>query len=105
MSYDVALQIDTGSGKVDLLDWNYTSNCAPMWREAGCDIAAFDDRPAVEFSKALCVAITAMTADPDKYRAMNPPNGWGDYDSCLKWLADMQDACDRHHRCTVRVSR
>ena len=25
-----------------------------------------------------------MAADPDRWRAMNPPNGWGDYDRCLQ---------------------
>jgi hypothetical protein len=105
MSYDVDLQIDTGNGPVSVCSWNYTSNCAPMWRAAGCDIAEFDGKPASEFRAALTGAIDAMTAEPHKYRAMNPPNGFGDYDSCLKWLGEMRDACTTHNRCSVRVWR
>lgn len=36
--------------------------------------------------------IRAMESDPEKYRALNPPNNWGDYDSFLKVLRDMRDA-------------
>lgn len=36
--------------------------------------------------------ITGLKSDPERFRAMNPPNGWGDYDSLLKVLTDMRDA-------------
>ncbi len=40
--------------------------------------------------------ITGLEADPDRYRAMNPENGWGDYDRLLKVLREMRDAPARH---------
>lgn len=36
--------------------------------------------------------ITGLEADPERYRAMNPPNGWGSYDSLLDVLRKMRDA-------------
>lgn len=33
--------------------------------------------------------IRGLEADPERFRAMNPPNGWGDYDSLLSVLRDM----------------
>ncbi len=35
--------------------------------------------------------IYGLEADPDRLRAMNPPNGWGDYDSLVKILTEMRD--------------
>ena len=31
-----------------------------------------------------------LEANPEKYRAMNPENGWGDYDRlCAKWREEI----------------
>lgn len=40
----------------------------------------------------LHVIITGLEADPDRFRAMNPPNGWGDYGGILKTLREMRQA-------------
>lgn len=34
--------------------------------------------------------------DPEKYRALNPENGWGDYDSILETLQRMKRASVEH---------
>jgi hypothetical protein len=42
--------------------------------------------------------IEGLEADPGRYREMNPPNGWGSYDSLLEVLREMRDTalrCDR----------
>lgn len=36
--------------------------------------------------------IRGLEADPERFRAMNPENGWGDYDSFLKVLTEMRNA-------------
>jgi hypothetical protein len=78
-----------------------------MWRKAGCDIAAFDGRPAAEFAIALANAIHAMESDLPNYRAMNPRNGWGDADSCLNdFLRPLwRIAATAHPAAVVSVSR
>jgi hypothetical protein len=40
----------------------------------------------------LLTIIAGLEADPGRYRAMNPDNGWGDYDSLLRVLREMADA-------------
>lgn len=40
----------------------------------------------------LADIVRGLEADPERYRAMNPPNGWGDYDSLLETLRKMRDA-------------
>lgn len=40
----------------------------------------------------LNTIIVGMEADPERFRAMNPENGWGDYDSVLDVLREMRAA-------------
>jgi len=77
----------------DNFDANCTSNVACMWREAGCDLKELKDKKAADCIKPLCDAINRMLSDPDKYKAMNPSNGWGSYEGCIDFLKACHDAC------------
>lgn len=88
MSYDVNATCTHCGGSSD--NWNYTSNCAPMWRAAGLDIAAWDGRPVRAFAEAISVALVQLEADPEKFRAMNPSNGWGSYETLLPALEQLR---------------
>lgn len=112
MSWDASLSL--ASGRYTLRDWNYTHNTNRMigealrwiegqsppetdhpvmgpligpawWRRldgtSGADGAAYLDK-----------IVTALEARPTVYRAMNPENGWGDYDGLLEVLRGMRDA-------------
>jgi hypothetical protein len=85
VSYDVSFEVPLpDGGTAEFGTHNYTSNCARMWREAGCDIAAFDGQSVTEFAPALAQAINTMEADMNRFRRMNPRNGWGNADDCLR---------------------
>lgn len=36
--------------------------------------------------------LKGLRADPARFEAMNPPNGWGTYDGIVKVLTEMHDA-------------
>ena len=40
-------------------------------------------KTAREVGTHMLAVLDGMNTDPEKWRAMNPPNGWGDYDQCL----------------------
>lgn len=40
----------------------------------------------------LHTIIKGLEADPDRFREMNPPNGWGNYDGLLEKLIEMRNA-------------
>lgn len=42
----------------------------------------------------LSAIISGLEADPERFRAMNPPNGWGDHDGLLGVLREMRDAAE-----------
>lgn len=107
MSYDVWLEISTGGPEpveVKGTDRNMTSNVAPMWRKAGADLAEFAGRTAGEVLPVLEAAIRAMVDNPADYEPLNPANGWGSYDTCLRFLNELRADFERHPRATIHVS-
>jgi len=116
VSYDIYLEIDTGRTSIDtngqavpdpttIWQGNCTSNVAPMWRHAGADLAALHRVSAPVAAEALAPAIRRMEEDPATYLAMNPANGWGNYNGCLQFLRDLHAACVDHPKTTVSVWR
>jgi hypothetical protein len=105
MSYWVYLEISTGEGEpVDVFEWNYTSNGARMWREAGVDLRDLNGKNALHAMGPLAQAIGLMIEQPERFRALEPDNGWGSYDSLVPALQELLQAMARHHKTTVRVS-
>lgn len=105
MSYDIYLHVDGGAGYgVCAFDRNMTSNVAPMWREAGCDLRDLKGVLAWRAVDSLSAAIDNMTNYPADYRKMEPANGWGDYEGCLKFLTEIRDACRKYPTAEIGVS-
>ena len=105
MSYDVYLEIDTGAPDPVEVWWrNHTSNTARMWSDAGLDLNAFNGKSAVLLQFAAANALVEITSNLDKYRAMEPDNGWGTVESTIEFIDSIVDACALHWRATVRVS-
>jgi hypothetical protein len=86
--------------------WNYTHNVAPMiyraLEGAGIELEAkerwwqrLDGMSGAEGREYLAAVIAQLEADPERFRAMNPPNGYGCYDGphgVLGVLRRMRDA-------------
>lgn len=111
MSYDISLYVTVDVGGPEPVEYcpasigNYTSNVAPMWTEAlGHSLSDLADANAGDSLPALQQAVAAMEADPDKYRAMNPGNGWGNYEGALDYLRDLRDACAAYPNATIHIS-
>lgn len=106
MSYDISMEIDTGGSEpAEVCDvGNYTYNCGPMFFEAlGVSLSSMDGRIAGEVADQLSLGVKNMIDDPAKYRAMNPENGWGDYEGALEYLLGIAKACREHPKATIRV--
>ncbi len=70
-------------------DWNYTHNTNPMvnqaLEDAGVEVndtwwRMLDGLTGAQGLELLTTIRDQFDADPDRYRAMNPPNGWGSLD-------------------------
>lgn len=111
MSYDVYFTADVGGPETVSLDSrNYTSNVSGMWRTAlgGVDSLGelLDKRPkARDIEPRIRQAIAEMMESPGVFRAMEPPNGWGDYEGALDFLVWIADRCREMPDVTVEVWR
>ena len=113
MSWDVDLIDDRGHCEGS---WNYTHNTSRMiyavLEDAGVDLGTWaEERPGWNYSNGEPVRRTwwdhlngmsgpdgaaylhtiaeALADDPERFRAMNPENGWGNYDTLLDLLREM----------------
>lgn len=102
-----------GHGQVGgetVYDANITHNLGAMAREAGVYAAMW--RPdengmvtAADLIAPLEAGLALLEDDPDRFRAMNPPNGWGSYDGLVRFVRRYLTACRENPTATVVVSR
>jgi hypothetical protein len=49
--------------------------------------------------------LARLKANPEKYRKLNPENGWGDYEGLVKFVEEYLTACRENPDATIEVSR
>jgi len=77
--------------------FNLTYNLTPMLAAAGMPPwREFIGMRATTAGLKWANVTRELIGDPDKYKAMNPANGWGDYDGAVKVLNALIDACIAH---------
>lgn len=105
MSYDVHFEVDVGT--LYCLDsLNHTYNCSSMFREAlgGKGINDLHGKRASDIEDRVYKGISDMLIFPEKYKRMNPINGWGDYYSAKEFLEKILECCKKYSKSTVRVT-
>jgi hypothetical protein len=109
MSYDVYFEIDAGGPEPIGIgeSLNYTYNCGPMFRRAlgGDGINGLAGKNCGEVLPLLQAAVRHIS-DPDnaaEYRAMDPPNKWGDHAGAAQFLSDILKSCAEHPKATIRI--
>jgi len=102
MSADIYISADCCSAH----DHNITHNLGPMLREAGVDWHEYrgEKRLALNLLWDISHALTRLVNEPERFKAMNPPNGWGSYDAALAFLLRLSIDCLRHPEGIVEVS-
>ena len=60
---------------------------------------------ASELIKPLAEGLIELISDPDKYRKLNPANGWGKYEDLVNFVTKYLGACVRYPDSKVNVSR
>lgn len=105
MSWDISLHcVCCGNS---LFDQNYTHNTSKMiYAVLGDELERneswyqrLNGMKRKQGIKYLERIIEGLSNEPARFRAMNPSNGWGDYDRLLKVLCDLRDkAADIKHK-------
>lgn len=107
MSLDVRL---TATRPTTVYSNNITHNLNEMAQEAG--IYEHLWRPdeigitkASELIEPLYKGLVLLKSDPDRFKAFNPSNGWGNYNSLVQFVEDYLAACQEDPDAEVSVSR
>lgn len=88
-----------------VFDRNYTSNMWPMLTRAGFDWDVIKGKKARDCFLTIHGLIEAMESDPEGYKALNPSNGWGDYENFLWFLRDFRTALTGYPNAVFDISR
>lgn len=89
---------------------NITHNLSRMAKESGLYEVLW--RPeevgvitASDLIEPLSRGLARLKRYPDGYRALNPENGWGDYEGLVQFVENYLKACTRFPAAMVSVSR
>jgi hypothetical protein len=103
MSLDVTLSESVYSA-------NITHNLGKMASEAGIYQALW--RPeeegyyqASDLIEPLTKGLALLTANPEKFKAFNSPNGWGIYEHFVPFVAKYLEACVANPTANIEVNR
>ena len=107
MSFDVYL---TATMPTTVFEANVTHNLGALAEAAGIYKHLWMPEElgitkAGDLIQPLHEAIIKMRADPEKFIALNPSNGWGTYEGFLPWCVRYLEACQAFPDAEVRVSR
>lgn len=90
-------------------EWNLTYNLSPMLRAAGFpgwqeSVGTEAEVQPVTAKRVIPVfesVLSELRAHPEKFREMNPPNGWGSYEVAVEVFADFVEKVKPHPDATV----
>jgi hypothetical protein len=52
----------------------------------------------------LASGLARLISDPDRFKKLNPSNGWGNYDCLVSFVRDYIRACEDHPEAHVYTS-
>jgi len=83
----------------------HTYNLSPMWRKALPFIEStrdLDGKKCADILTALDVGLLDATKNANAYRALNPDNGWGDYEGFYQIFTKFVSLCNQYPSGVVR---
>lgn len=105
MSWGLDIELDRGGpAYVELFD-GHTYNLSPMWRLAGVFNGASSELEglrATELADRAARGLLRAVTRPAEFRALNPSNGWGDFDGFVEILTHTAIVCAEHREGTIR---
>lgn len=89
---------------------NITHNLGTMADKAGIYYALWrpDEKGwthAKQLISSLEVGLEALLVEPEKFKKLNPDNGWGDYNGLVSFVGGYLEACKRYPDAEIEVSR
>jgi hypothetical protein len=96
--------VDGNAVWIDVVD-GHTYNLAPMWRKALPMIEStrdLDGRKCADLLTALDAGLLDATKNASAYEALDPTNGWGDYEGFYRIFTKFVRLCNQYPASVVR---
>ena len=95
---------------VDVWDQNITHNLTTMAREAELYKALWHPeelqiQTAEDLIPYLERGLSNLRINPDKFRKLNPPNGWGTYENLVNFVERYLSACKEYPNGKIEADR
>lgn len=107
MSYDIWMVADLGGPEPVAIgdSVNHTYNCSAMFRLAlgGKGVNDLERQTGRDMLPRLKSGIRHMEENPNLYLPLNPPNGWGSYDTALEYLKELEAMAEAAPKAMFRV--
>ena len=96
--------------RVELYSNNITHNLGKMAEAAGLYEPLWNAeengyKKGADVIPLLREGLAKLKDDPEKYKALNAPNGWGTYKYFVPFVANILEACERYPRAIIEVSK
>lgn len=95
---------------IEVFSYNITHNLGAMAEEAG--IYEHLWRPeeigietASQLIEPLSWGLAALRNEPERFKKLNPENGWGTYEGLCSFVREYLEACKENPNATVKASR
>ncbi|MFV0290970.1 MAG: hypothetical protein ACK5IJ_08790 [Mangrovibacterium sp.] len=102
-------QLEDDYEDAKLSSFNITHNLSKMAKAVGVEDVLWNPEnigitTASQMIPFLEKGIEELTANPKKYKALNPPNGWGDYDVFVSFCKSVLHNCREYPDATVEAN-
>lgn len=114
LDFFLTISVDTGGEQpheIELYETNITHNLGKMAREAGIYRALWHGEGKEKTGKAgdiiedLQKGLDDMKSNPDKYKRLDAPNGWGTYEQFVPFVEKVLEACKKHPKADIDACR
>jgi len=109
LDFELYVEVDTGDTEfysIDLFQKNITHNLNKMAKEAdlykwlwGLD----NNICAGALIKPLAEGLYKLKSDPDRFKKLEPSNGWGTYEGFYASVSQIYDACLKHPKALIKI--
>lgn len=92
-----------------LASYNVTHNLSKMAKAVGLDKVLWHPEEigitsASQMIEPLEKGIKELESNPDKYKSLNPPNGWGSYEDFVRFCKVVLERCREYPDATIETA-
>ena len=85
--------------------FDITYNLMPMFLAAGWDHALYDGWTGARMLPVAQASLDTLKQDPQRFKRLNPLNGWGDYEGAVEFFTRLVEACKKNPDYIMRFDR